>query len=225
MTNKSTIRVYHFCNQKYGLQNIENSRLKVATVMDLNDPFEMMCYSSTEESMRKAISYFKNRVADLYGMLCFSKTFVSPVQWGHYGDRHKGVCLAFDVNVEDLHTVEYRAGRMRFDPEGFIKKSNDDRFEVMLRQLRIKHSEWAYEKEVRQIFLLSKAEKIGELYFKSFSEIGTLRQVILGCNSSVSREQLKRTLGDNRSEVECFKVRTAFKSYKIVRNLDETLWM
>lgn len=224
MTSTSMIRVYHFCNQEYGLQNIEKSRLKVATVMDLNDPFEMMCYSSSEESMRNAIYYFKNRVADLYGMLCFSKTFVSPVRWGHYGDRHKGLCLAFDVDVENLHAVEYRRGRMQFDSEGFVKKSKDDQLNIMLRQLRIKHSEWAYEKEVRQIFLLSKAEKNGELYFKPFSEIGNLRQVILGCNSSVSREQLKRSLGVNCGEVECFKVRTAFKSYKIVRNLDDSLW-
>ncbi|AZV26941.1 hypothetical protein CT157_13300 [Pseudomonas syringae] len=224
MTNASTIRVYHFCNQEFGLQNLEKSRLKVATVMDLNDPFEMMCYSSSEEGMRRAISYFKSRVAELYGMLCFSKTFVSPVQWGHYGDRHKGLCLAFDVSAEDLHTVEYRKGRMQFDPEGFIKRSKDERFNIMLRQLRIKHSEWSYEKEVRQIFLLSKAEKNGELYFKPFSEIGKLRQVILGCNSSVSREQLKRSLGDRYGEVECFKVRTAFKNYKIVRNLDDSLW-
>jgi len=113
---------------------------------------------------------------------------------------------------------------MQFSPESFIKKSKDERFEVMLRQLRIKHSEWSYEKEVRQIFLLSGAEKSGDLYFKPFSDIGKLSQVILGCNSSVSREQLKRSLGGSYEEVECFKVRTAFKDYKIVRNLDNSLW-
>ncbi|MNG05906.1 hypothetical protein D3C84_891210 [compost metagenome] len=132
--------------------------------------------------------------------------------------------MAFDVSTENLHTVEYRRGRMQFAPETFIKKSKDERFEIMLRQLRIKHSEWSYEKEVRQIFLLSGAEKGGELYFKPFSEIGKLRQVILGCNSSVSKEQLKRSLGERFGEVECFKVRTAFKNYKIVRNLDDSLW-
>ncbi|MFO3720566.1 DUF2971 domain-containing protein [Pseudomonas sp. HLMP] len=217
--------VYHFCNEQYGLQNIERSRLKVATVMDLNDPFEMMCLSSEDPETRKSLRFFKSRIADLYGMLCFSKTYASPVQWGHYGDRHKGICLAFEIDDSSLHTVEYRNGRMIFDPESYLSKSKEQKYDFMLRQLRIKHSEWSYEKEVRQIFLLEKSQSIDGLYFMPFSEIGSLRQVIVGCNSSLKRSKLAAVLRNDYPEVEIFKVRTAFKQYKIVRNRDDNLWL
>ncbi|MFG0500782.1 DUF2971 domain-containing protein [Pseudomonas sp. FYR_2] len=216
--------VYHFCNEQYGLQNLHKSRLKVATVMDLNDPFEMMCLSSEDPKIREGLRFFKRRVAELYGMLCFSKTYTSPVQWGHYGDRHRGLCLAFEIDEKSLHSVEYLSGRMIFDADEYLSKSKAEQYELMHRQLRIKHSEWSYEKEVRQIFLLDKAESAGSLYFMPFSAIGKLRQVIVGCNSSLERTKLAAILERSYPDVEIFKVRTAFKEYKIVRNRDEDLW-
>ena len=224
MTAGAKIKVYHFCNEEFGLQNILRSRLKVATIMDLNDPFEMMCLSSRDADQRKNILHLKKRVAEQFGMLCFSRTYVSPVQWGHYGNKHKGLCLGFDIDADRLHKVEYRRGRIKFDPEGYLKLTKDQKFDVMSRQLRIKHSEWAYEKEERQIVLLSSAVKDKNLYFKPFSEIGTLRQVIVGCNSELTRADIEGALGDRSSTVEKFKVRTAFESYKIVRNKNEELW-
>ncbi|WPN32134.1 DUF2971 domain-containing protein [Pseudomonas sp. P5_109] len=224
MTDAGVTRVYHFCNEEFGLKNLQNSRLKVATIMDLNDPFEMMCYSSPDKEVRRHLVKLKKDIAGTFGMLCFSRSLLSPVQWGHYGDKHKGVCLAFDVPTDRLHVVEYRAGRIEFDVDQYLALPKVDRFELMKKQLRVKHSQWKYEKEVRQVFLLNAAAKEGMYYFKSFSQVGELRQVIVGCNSEVSREKLKKTLGERYETVECFKVRTAFKSYKIVRNRDESLW-
>ena len=153
--------VYHFCNEQYGLQNIEKSRLKVATVMDLNDPFEMMCLSSDDPKIREGLRFFKKRVADIYGMLCFSRTYASPVQWGHYGDRHRGLCLAFEIDEDYLDFVEYLSERIIFDANEYLSKTKDQKSEFMRRQLRIKHLEWSYEKEVRKIFSLDKAETSG----------------------------------------------------------------
>lgn len=224
MATASKIRVYHFCNEKYGLENIEKSRLKVATIMDLNDPFEMMCFSSRDSEQRKNILHFKRKVAEQFGMLCFSRTYVSPVQWGHYGDKHKGLCLGFDVDADRILKVEYRSGRAQFDPTAYMRLSPEKRFEVMSRQLRTKHSEWAYEKEERQVFLLSSAAIDKDYYFKPFSDVGTLSEVIVGCNSTLTRADIDSALGAGSSGVEKFKVRTAFQTYKIVRNRDEELW-
>ncbi|WP_443693947.1 DUF2971 domain-containing protein [Pseudomonas sp.] len=224
MSESETIRIYHFCNEEFGIQNIEKKRLKVATIMDLNDPFEMLCFSSGDKEVRRAIADFKTKTANVFGMLCFSKDFLSPVQWAHYADKHKGLCLAFDVPVDSLRTVEYKTGRMEFDVGKYSDMNKASRSELMEQQFHIKHSQWKYEKEVRQVFLLNSAKKDGALYFKDFSNIGKLSQVIVGCNSTITRSVLRKSLGVLHADVECFKVRTAFKTYRIVRNRNASLW-
>ncbi|PMY71015.1 MULTISPECIES: DUF2971 domain-containing protein [Pseudomonas] len=224
MTDSGMMRVYHFCDEVYGLQNIEKSRLKVATIMDLNDPFEMVCYSSPDKDVRKKLNDFKRVIASKFGLLCFSQSFRSPVQWAHYANKHKGLCLAFDVPKHNMHFVEYKFGRIGFDVAQYADLDKRERSEMMQKQLRIKHSQWRYEREVRRIFLLSDADHEKGLYFRSFDSIGTLSQVIVGCNSDIGPQDLNQQLGARKDSVECFKVRTAFQSYKIVRNKDGSLW-
>ncbi|AOE86128.1 DUF2971 domain-containing protein [Pseudomonas sp. TCU-HL1] len=220
----STRLVYHFCNEEFGLQNIEKSRLKVATIMDLNDPFELLAYSSPDRDMRGHIKKFKESAAKQFGFICFSKSFRSPVQWGHYADKHKGVCLGFEVPADNLHSIEYRSGWIEFDIGKYVDMSKKDRSECMQRLLRIKHSQWRYEREVRRILLLSESVKDGDLYFGSFESVGKLKEVIVGCNSKVTSDDLKKKLGDRYGQVDCFKVRTAFRSFQIVKNRDRSLW-
>lgn len=224
MTDSGMMRVYHFCDEVYGLQNIEKSRLKVATIMDLNDPFEMVCYSSLDTDIRKKIGEFKAAIASKFGLLCFSQSFQSPVQWAHYANKHKGLCLVFDVPEHNMHLVEYKFGRMNFDVAQYADLNKRERFEMMEKQLRIKHSQWRYEREVRRILLLNESDPENGLYFRSFDSVGTLSQVIVGCNSGILRQDLEKSLGVRKDKVEYFKVRTAFKSYKIVRNRDDSLW-
>lgn len=224
MTDSGMMRVYHFCDEVYGMQNIEKSRLKVATIMDLNDPFEMVCYSSLEKDVRRKLNEFKSAIASKFGLLCFSQSFRSPVQWAHYANKHRGLCLAFDVPVHNMHFVEYKFGRLNFDVAQYADLNKRERSEMMQKQLRIKHSQWRYEREVRRILLLSESEQESGLYFRSFDSIGTLSQVIVGCNSAILPKDLEKCLGARKEKVEYFKVRTAFKSYKIVKNRDASLW-
>lgn len=224
MTDSGMMRVYHFCDEVYGLQNIEKSRLKVATIMDLNDPFEMVCYSSPDKDVRNKLNGFKAAIAEKFGLLCFSQSFRSPVQWGHYANKHKGLCLAFDVPKHNMHFVEYKFGRLNFDVAQYADLDKRERSEMMQKQLRIKHSQWRYEREVRRVLLLNESDSENGLYFRSFDSIGTLSQVIVGCNSAILPQDLDKRLGIRKDKVECFKVRTAFKSYKIVRNKDDSLW-
>lgn len=220
----NTRRVYHFCDEKYGLQNIENSRLKVATIMDLNDPFEVLAYSSPDRDIRRHIDRFKENAARQFGFICFSTSFTSPVQWGHYANKHRGICLGFDIPVDSLHDIEYRSGRIEFDFLKYVDMDKKERLTTMRKLLQVKHSQWRYEKETRLILNLDESTSEGGLYFKDFESIGELKQIIVGCNSKLQKADLMDTLGLRQNQVECFKVRTAFKSYRIVRNRDKSLW-
>jgi len=52
----------------------------------------------------------------------------------------------------------------------------------------------------------------------------TLTHVIIGAQSKISRAQVQRALGDLGDSVYCFKARAAFRTFKVVRNLNEKLW-
>ncbi len=91
------MRLYHFTNAEYGLSNLREKHLKISRIDQLNDPFEFMGADLSNGDLRKEIEISKDRYNETMGLLCFSKNWDNPVQWGHYADGHKGLCLGFDV--------------------------------------------------------------------------------------------------------------------------------
>lgn len=51
-----------------------------------------------------------------------------------------------------------------------------------------------------------------------------LRQVLVGADCTLSRVEIAATLGEFDPNVETFKVRPAFRSFRVVRNQNEGLW-
>jgi len=86
-------------------------------------------------------------------ILSLSKTKESPVLWGNYADNFKGVCLCVDeAQIEHALTlggydwkkaeVVYTTGKS--DPHATIPATVDA-------FVKMKHSDWSYEQEVRYI--------------------------------------------------------------------------
>ena len=105
------MRVYYFTCKKYGLENLTKKRLKVARIDNLNDPFEFMAVDLSDCDFRLGVEEMKRSLSKDYGILCFSKNWDNPVQWTHYADRHKGLCLGFDVPDEHLDKIKYYDNR------------------------------------------------------------------------------------------------------------------
>lgn len=208
------IRVYHFTTGKYGLQNIKNRRLKIARISELNDLFEMVSPDLSDRRKRQAVLDTKKEIDKSRGILCFSKTWRDPVQWGHYAEKHQGICLAFDVPQELLFQVKYVRSRTHWPAVV------DEQFVAGL--FTTKFSHWAYEDECRLWAALNTEEN--GLYFCQFSELLVLRQVLVGASSPITRQEVADALGDLVDTVETFKVRAAFRSFRIVRNKKEALW-
>lgn len=99
--------VYHFLDSHYGLENIGNRHLKISRIMELNDPFEFLSVDLTDRECRRALKKTKKELSKTKGILCFSKTWKNPVLWGHYADKHKGICLGFEVDNSILGKVNY----------------------------------------------------------------------------------------------------------------------
>ena len=215
MDENVVARVYHFCNAKYGLENIRNRRLKIATIMELNDPFELLAYDLKDQDLRRVARELKVTFADKFGLICFSRSFRSPVQWAHYGDKHKGICLGFDIDKEILHKISYTSVRKRFENDNL---SGDNAYKWFLEYVTTKHRGWSYEREERLIKRLDTCEKEGVLYFYKFCEVMKLQQVIVGCESDISGAEVRDALGEELGEVSIFKVRPAFSKFEMVRN-------
>lgn len=92
------MRLYHFTSRDYGLSNLAQRRLKIATLDDINDPFELEAFSLTNAADRPTYRRFKDEWSKRFGILCFSRSWSNPVQWSHYGEKHRGMCLGFDVD-------------------------------------------------------------------------------------------------------------------------------
>ena len=113
------------------------------------------------------------------GLICFSADWASPVLWSNYGDKHRGICLGFDVPRTSVHQVEYESERLA---AALDVNESPEALPPALQELllRTKFEHWSYEEEWRHFVDLAKATKEGPLYFCPFGSHMALREVILG---------------------------------------------
>lgn len=217
------MRVYHFVSADYGLLNIRRRRLKVSTFNDLNDPFELLGYAVRDPAFRRAYLATKDDLAKHRGILCFSESWTDPVQWSHYAEKHKGICLGFDIPERLLNKVDYKPNRLKPDVE-LLRGRTPEAEKEMMRSMHTKFAHWSYEQERRVWIDLNQCEKENGLYFSPFSEDVRLRSAIVGHRSTVTRRELSDALGSLDAHVSKFKARLAFKSYEVTRQKNERLW-
>ena len=135
--------------------------------------------------------------------------------WSHYADKHRGICLGFDIPEQFAIPVRYIENRtaVRFvDGVQSLGVEPSFAFELMCS----KHSAWSYEKEVRMFIGLEESEEDSGLFFYPFGAELTLREVILGHRCIVSPSEIATALGDRASSVKVTKARLAFRSFRVV---------
>jgi hypothetical protein len=217
------MRVWHFVNENYGLENLRRRRLKAATLNELNDPFELFGVSLADENLRRAFRVMKDELAERRGLLCFSQHWHNPVQWSHYAEKHTGLCLGFDVPDEHLGPVTYSRKRLVVEA-GKFRNPRELSVETVTRFLFTKYSHWRYENEVRCFVTLEERDPEKGLYFAEFSDNLRLSTVIVGAESFATRKAIYDALGELAPAVEIFKARLAFNTFRVVRQRNSKLW-
>ncbi len=205
--------IYRFLDKNAALATIKDRELRISRISNLNDPFEFLCVDISDRKFRQGIYRAKARLDKTKGLICFSKNWSNPLLWGHYAEKHKGLCLAFKVNVMEsyVNPVQYIERRL---PRP-TTKSLDFAKQILF----TKFSHWSYEQEVRMYINLEK-ERDGH-YYLSFSNSLQLNKVIIGCESDATVKEIEGALGDLKNSVEVLKARPAFKEFKVVRNRKE----
>jgi hypothetical protein len=206
-------RGYHLIPTKYGVSNIKLSRLKVARFSDVNDPFELLALNFHERSIRQLARKHKKDQDLNTGLLCFSTDWKSPLLWSHYAEKHRGLCLGFDLKEITVEAVKYEDKRLRtvLAASGGNPVGIPPDLQKLL--LVTKARCWEYEEEFRLFIALSKARLDGKFYFWPFSADLRLVEVIIGpeCKESVSA--IERIAGPN---VYASKARLAWRTFTIV---------
>lgn len=208
-------RLYHFTSAKYALDDIRNKRIKIAQFDDLNDPFELKCVDLSADGREWAFDGFKAQMALRFGVLCFSEQWNSILQWSHYGDRHRGICLGFDVsNFETkFGPVEYRPGKLAFPAMAKFDQA------FMWTMLRTKSEWWQYEKEWRVFLELTDgvwnecASRL--LYFADFGAELNLREVILGAENRSDECEIHDALREYPQPPRVARVRLSASTFEL----------
>lgn len=214
--------VYHFINELYGLKDIRERRLKISNIADLNDPFEFIAAETSNQRKRHIINGVRDELAKSRGIICFSRHWQNPVQWSHYADGHKGLCLGFEAPSSLLCQVSYIASKIPWPSQPWPWPDAVKQY-FFSQLVATKFSHWSYEDEYR-LFCSMETPAADGYHYINFSASLKLVKVLVGARSTLTRDTLAAALGDLSADVEQIKVRPAFRSFRIVKQKDLGLW-
>ena len=172
-------RVYKFISAEYGILNLKARRLKLSTIDDLNDPFDLYPIDTTDPQIAQAVMMSVAQSKRITGLLCFSRNWDNLLLWSHYAGSHTGLCLGFDIPDDspgggfDMD-VCYQPNLLR------IRDAKDINFDLVNRMLRTKHESWSYEQEVRMFVGINDPPDEKGLFWFEFGPNLELREVIIG---------------------------------------------
>jgi len=217
------MRLFHFLDSKFGLKVLRERQLKISRLDRLNDPFELIAIASHDADVRRAFRETRDQIARDTGIICFSRSWHNPVQWSHYADKHRGLCLGFDVPDKDVKIVAYN--RRRPVDDGSLAAGGLHAEEFMERALSTKFSHWRYENEARVFVRIDRKNRADPICYYPFDKKVKLREVIVGHLSDLTRSKIEALIDvRDRDDVSIIKARLAFRTFRIVKQRSRKLW-
>lgn len=193
--------------KQYAIDNVKKSRIKIATLRNMNDPYEFYLnfQGATVDEIEKCKSHYNNKV----GFLCFTRRLGDPVQWAHYADNHRGICFEFEISDNYLLKINYKKSPATIS----VKKANWE--QELVKATLCKYSGWKYEREYRFPFSLESegVVKENELYFTKFSKDIVPSKVYTGLRCELTDEEAEIF---KSNELPIFKMAQDYDSYSIV---------
>ena len=212
-------KYYHFLSSKNAIHDLERKMIRVSTLASLNDPFELMPYLRFTKSKEiKRYMDIRQQISNIYGLLCFSKTWQEPLLWSHYADKHKGIALGFEVYGLNIFDVVYDPNPIRKQ----INLTNDIKTNknLFLELTQIKYKKWEYEQESRILLKLENCIMIDGHYFIEFGNFLKVKEVRLGSfyDYKVNSKEYILKLSTINLGAEVMPCRLERQGYKIVRD-------
>jgi hypothetical protein len=209
--------LFNLSDAPHALLNVAMRRLKVSRIADLNDPFELLSVNLRDKRLRDSFQEAKASIHSANGVLCFSRSWSNPVLWSHYADKHRGICLGFEVDDNCVMPVSYETDLTKLKlAENVSKEALTQQY--MRKLLSTKFRDWAYEDEARVYIELDHSSTEGGLYFSEFSSRLELREIILGARCEVPISKARELASRFEHKVHVLKARLAFTKFSVVEN-------
>jgi len=208
------MKVYNFLSEENALNDLFNQYIKVSTLNDLNDPFELLSIDFSEKSLRPKFKQLKDSLSKKLAIICFTKSWRNPLLWSHYADRHRGCALEFDISQSELVQIEYRKSRVKI-PNNIPLNDFLTQFELKL--VSTKYSGWKYENEYRLFLDKNELTKVDRYLFYNFDSGFFPSAIIAGPLSKLDQNTIEKNLPFGKS-INFIKSRLAFKSFEVVKN-------
>jgi hypothetical protein len=188
--------LYKFIPAFFATKVLEEYRLKVSTLGQLNDIYDcvpVVKQSGLDKHSLPNVDPAKvnEHLQSAFGLLCFSRKYTSTLLWGHYADRATGMALGFDpMRLEDVNSywrieVDYRRDRPELPLPEVEKMTKEEQRTFMSRLVGVKEKAWEHEEEIRFLVALDFCIPSEGLYFWKFEKM-FLKEVILGPKCAVS---------------------------------------
>src|SRR5438045_3566974 len=148
--------LYRYFCVEHAVSCIEEHRLKVGRLAELNDPYDCFPRVLNLPSDAKGfdLGFLQGMLTtwgNKFGIICYSATVNDPVLWSHYSTGHRGIALGFDVPEDVVVKVIYSDERPVLDFASFDDISTPDEAvlftkAVMAQVFSVKAKSWSYEK-------------------------------------------------------------------------------
>ena len=215
------MKLYYLTSTNFALSNLALRRIKIARFSSLNDPFELLAVNPDDPAFYHAMLVLKDHLDQTKGLLCFSSSWDNPVLWGHYGDRHTGIALGFDVS--DIHINELmfeviysdNVPKPPTDPRTKLAKPDLDFMNILL---RTKFIDWKYENEWRIFVQLDHSTNESGMYFYDFSQDIRLTDVILGPKCEIPIDKVYSLASIINNDVKVIRAKIDNHTYKVVES-------
>lgn len=206
------MKLYYFTSAQHALSNVYLKRIKISEIKNLNDPYELSAIYVRDPSLRANRDRLLKSFDGKRGIICFSDNYQSPLMWGHYADKHSGICLGFEVSDTHAIKVKYIADLLRFEKKVNLRLADAQDL------LASKYKAWEYEREFRVFASLVKKQRDGGVFFEDFSEHIQLKEVILGSRCETKISDVKNLLKSYDDIVYVKKARLAFTKFSVVED-------
>lgn len=191
--------LYQFYGFDTGIEKVlKDKTIKFSNPLNFNDPFD--CDIRLLDVVKPDLSGLFDRLAledlsdnsildesfssTIYSRLrisCFSKVYDEILMWSHYAEKHKGICVGY--NVEKIKSNNYFI-QVEYDNSFqskviYMDKINDiDNILQFNHLLRFKYKKWEYENEIRWL-------DMREREFVHFDDLGVkIDEIIFGLRVS-----------------------------------------
>jgi Protein of unknown function (DUF2971) len=213
----TVLRAYYICPAEYAISNIVFARQKVSRFSELNDPFELLAFYRGGE--HPVILKHREQQEAETGLLCFSSDWTNPVLWSHYGARHRGICLGFDIDRS------LRPRQVKYQPKRLEAKLNNPVVDAELADLLLctKFESWSYEREWRvPVNLASTHHEAGLCFYRLDPKI-RLSEVILGPLCTLPWTEVRDLANARHGNVSTIRSRLALNSFNVVPDEETVL--